>query len=137
MSAQYEGGCQCGNVRYQVTDEPRQVVACHCTDCQRQSGSAFGMTMVVDEAAFRITRGEPAIYRSVSSSGRAKIGAFCADCGTRVYHQPEWRKGTISVKPGTLDDTKWLQPQLHLWTRSKQPWVIIPEGVESHERQPT
>ena len=137
MSAQYEGGCQCGNVRYQVTGEPRQVVACHCTDCQRQSGSAFGMTMVVDEAVFRITRGEPAIYRSVSSSGRAKIGAFCADCGTRVYHQPEWRKGTISVKPGTLDDTKWLQPQLHLWTRSKQPWVIIPEGVESHERQPT
>ncbi len=137
MSAQYQGGCQCGNVRYQVTDEPRQVVACHCTDCQRQSGSAFGMTMVVDEAAFRITRGEPVIYRSVSPSGRAKIGAFCPDCGTRVYHQPEWRKGTISVKPGTLDDTKWLQPQLHLWTRSKQPWVIIPEGVESHERQPT
>jgi len=137
MSDNYQGGCQCGNVRYQVTGAPRQVVACHCTDCQRQSGSAFGMTMVVDQAAFQIIRGEPVVYRSVSSSGRAKLGAFCPDCGTRVYHQPEWRKGTISVKPGTLDDTKWLQPQVHLWTQSKQPWVIIPEDVESHERQPT
>ncbi len=51
--------------------------------------------------------------------------------------RPLFSRGTISVKPGTLDDTKWLQPQVHLWTRSKQPWVIIPEGVESHERQPT
>lgn len=136
MSAQYEGGCQCGRTRYQVIGEPRQVVVCHCTDCQRQSGSAFGMTMVVDETAFRITKGEPAFYRSVSATGRAKVGAFCPDCGTRVYHQPEWRKGTISVKPGTLDDTKWLQPTIHIWTDSKQPWVVIPEGVESYKGQP-
>ncbi len=95
------------------------------------------MTMVVDEAAFRIIKGEPRIYRSTSPTGRAKVGAFCPDCGTRIYHQPEWRKGTISVKPGTLDDTAWLQPQVHIWTSSKQPWVVIPEGVESYARQPS
>ena len=137
MPAPYLGGCQCGGIRYEVRDEPRQVVACHCTDCQRQSGSAFGMTMVVAEEAFSITTGEPHFYRSTSPTGRAKLGAFCPDCGTRIYHQPEWRKGTISVKPGTLDETGWLRPKVHLWTSSKQVWVEIPVGVESHERQPS
>ncbi len=136
MPAPYQGGCQCGGIRYEVSDEPRQVVACHCTECQTQSGSAFGMTMVVAAAAFSITKGEPRFYRSTSSTGRAKLGAFCPDCGTRIYHQPEWRKGTISVKPGTLDETGWLRPNIHLWTRSKQGWVTIPEGVESYEKQP-
>ena len=137
MGTLHTGGCQCGAIRYEVAGEPRQVVACHCTDCQRQSGSAFGMTMVVEVSAFRITAGTPRIYHSTSSTGRAKAGAFCPDCGTRIYHQPQWRKGTISVKPGTLDDTTWLQPQIHIWTASKQPWVTIPEGVEAHERQPS
>jgi len=137
MRAPYQGRCQCGGIRYQVSDGPRQVVACHCTECQTQSGSAFGMTMVVAEAAFSITMGEPRFYRSTSSTGRAKLGAFCPDCGTRIYHQPEWRKGTISVKPGTLDETGWLRPDIHLWTSSKQGWVTIPEGVESYEKQPS
>ena len=137
MSAPYRGGCQCGSIRYEVSDEPRQVVACHCTECQSQSGSAFGMTMVVPEEAFLITKGEPQFYRSTSSTGRAKLGAFCPDCGTRIYHKPEWRKGSISVKPGTLDETGWLRPNVHLWTSSKQGWVTIPEGVEAYERQPS
>lgn len=137
MTTLYQGGCQCGGIRYEVTSEPRQVVACHCTDCQCQSGSAFGMTMVVPEDSFRISKGKPKLYRSTSPTGRAKLGAFCSDCGTRIYHQPEWRKGTISVKPGTLDDTTWLRPQIHIWTGSKQPWVIIPDGIESHEGQPS
>jgi len=137
MKTRYTGGCQCGSIRYEVRGEPRQVVACHCTECQRQSGSAFGMTMVVSEDVFKISKGEPKIYRSTSPAGRAKVGAFCPDCGTRVYHQPEWRKGTISVKPGTLDDTSWLRPDLHIWTSSKQPWVMIPESVQSHPRQPS
>lgn len=137
MATSYEGGCQCGAIRYEVVGEPRQVVVCHCTDCQRQSGSAFGMTMVVDEAAFRVTHGEPKTFMSKSDTGRVKLGAFCPQCGTRIYHKPEWRRGTISVKPGTLDDTSWLRPQVHLWTSRKQGWVTIPEGVEAHEQQPS
>lgn len=137
MKTRDTGGCQCGSIRYEISDEPRQVVACHCTDCQRQSGSAFGMSMVVDAAAFGLTKGESKIYRSMSSTGREKVGAFSPGCGTRIYHQPEWRKGTISVKAGTLDDTTWLQPQVHIWTSSKQPWIVIPDGVESYALQPS
>ena len=131
------GGCQCGAVRYEVIGEPRQIIVCHCMDCQTQSSSAFGMTMVVNEAAFRVTHGEPKTFVSKSDAGREKLGAFCPNCGTRIYHKPEWRRGTISVKPGTLDDTSWLRPQVHLWTSRKQGRVIIPEGVEAHERQPS
>jgi hypothetical protein len=81
-------------------------------------------------------RGEPKVYRSVSDAGREKLGAFCPDCGTRIYHKPEWRKGMVSVKPGTLDDTSGLTPDLHIWTASKQAWVTVPDGVEVHEKNP-
>ncbi len=136
VATKYTGGCQCGDVRYEVVGTPRKLVVCHCTDCQRQSGSAFGMTLVVDEADFRLTQGEPKSFASTSAAGRGKLGVFCPRCGTRIYHKPEWRRGTVSVKPGTLDDTSWLKPDMHLWTRSKQSWVTIPEGVETHEGQP-
>ena len=131
------GGCQCGGIRYEVTGAPRLVVACHCTACQRQSGSAFGMAFVVDEADFRLTQGEVKTYASESDAGRAKLGAFCPDCGTRIYHKLEWSKGKVSIKPGTLDDTSMLKPDLHIWTASKQPWVTIPEDAEAYEKNPS
>ena len=137
MVATLTGGCQCGMVRYEVVGEPKQLVVCHCADCQRQSGSAFGMTMVVNDADFRLTRGEPKNFASKSDTGRAKLGAFCPDCGTRIYHKPEWRKGTVSVKPGTLDNTQTLTPTMHIWTSSKQAWFNIPGGVETYETQPS
>ncbi len=137
MAARLRGGCQCGGIRYEVTGAPRQVVVCHCVDCQRQSGSAFGMTLVVREENFRLTQGEPKTFTSKSDAGRAKLGAFCPRCGTRIYHKPEWRKGMVSVKPGTLDDTSMLKPDIHIWTGSKQPWITIPDDVEAHETQPS
>jgi hypothetical protein len=136
MAKKLTGGCQCGTIRYEITGTPNALVDCHCTDCQRQSGSAFGMTLPVNEADFRMTKGEVKTYASTSAAGRGKLGAFCPDCGTRIYHKPEWRKGTVSVKPGTLDDTSWLKPEMHLWTSSKQGWVTIPEGVKTFDRQP-
>ncbi len=132
-----EGGCQCGAIRYEVVGTPVRLVVCHCTDCQRQSSSAFGMTMVVNEEDFRLIKGELKTFTSKSDAGRAKLGALCTECGTRIYHKPEWRKGTVSVKPGTLDDTSWLNPEMHLWTCHKQPWVVIPDDVESYDTQPS
>jgi len=129
------GGCQCGAVRYEITGEPRRLLVCHCRDCQRQSGSAFGMTLVVGASEFRILEGELKTFSVQSDAGREKLGAFCPSCGTRIYHKLEWRPDAVTIKPGTLDDTSWLEPKMHIWTRSKQPWVVIPEGVETHERQ--
>lgn len=136
MATKYTGGCQCGAIRYEVTGAAPRIHACHCTDCQRQSGSAFGMTMVVAEADFRLTQGEVKTITLKSDAGRTKLGGFCPQCGTRIYHKVEFRPGMISVKPGTLDDTRWLSPKIHIWTRSKQRWVEIPEGVETYETHP-
>ncbi len=131
------GGCQCGMVRYEVAGEPLRVVACHCTACQQQSGSAFGMAVVVNEDDFLLVRGEVNTFTSTSDAGRPKLGAFCPNCGTRIYHKSGARVGKISIRAGTLDDTSWLSPVMHIWTSQKQPWVIIPEGVEVHPTQPS
>ena len=136
MTENRTGGCQCGRIRYAVTGEPRLLVVCHCTDCQRQSGSAFGMSLVVAVADFRVLEGEPRSFELRSEAGRGKRGVFCPDCGTRLYHETEFRKGSVSVKAGTLDDTSGLRPDMHIWTDSRQPWVSIPDGVEHHPRQP-
>ncbi len=131
------GGCQCGTIQYEFSGEPISQVACHCTHCQRQSGSAFGMTLVVRAEDFRITAGQVKCYHSVSDAGRDKLGAFCPDCGTRIYHQPQWRQGMISIKPGTLDDASWFKPKVHLWAKSKLPWVVIPDDAEVYDGQPS
>ena len=95
------------------------------------------MTLIFKEENFGLTKGELKTFASKSDAGRAKLGAFCPECGTRIYHKPEWRKGMVAVKPGTLDDTSMLKPDIHIWTGSKQPWITIPEDVEVHEKSPS
>ena len=123
------GGCQCGKARYEVTGAPVMTIACHCTDCQTISGSAFAVVMVVDEGDFRMTSGEVACFTGYGSSGGAKDGYFCPDCGSRLYHKNALRAGKVSLRAGTLDDTSGLNPEKHIWVKSKQPWVVLPEGV--------
>ena len=130
------GECQCDSIRYEFNGEPVQQVACHCTECQHQSGSAFKMTLVVNAVDFCINNGDVKLHRSTSTTGREKLGAFRPECGNRIYHQPKWRPGRISIKPGTLDHTSWLKPQVHLWTCSKQSWVILPDGAQVYETHP-
>jgi hypothetical protein len=131
-----EGGCQCGRVRYRLEGSPIALAICHCSECQRQSGSAFGMSLIVPEASFQLVVGKPQSFTRDADSGSTVTCYFCGSCGTRLYHDPESRPGSVNIKAGTLDDTSWLAPNLHVWTRSKQPWVPIPEGVPCFERQP-
>jgi hypothetical protein len=121
-----EGGCQCGGVRYRLEAEPQGLAACHCRDCQRQSGSAFALSLDVPKEAFRLLSGELKTFTVLCDSGRTKECAFCESCGTRIYHCGEWG---MSIKAGTLDDTSSLSPNAHYWTKRKQPWLQIPEGV--------
>jgi hypothetical protein len=121
-----EGGCSCGDVRYRLEGEPRGLGACHCRECQRQSGSAFGLSLDVPKEAFHLLSGDVKTFTVRCDSGRMKDCAFCASCGTRIYHAGEWG---LSLKAGTLDDTSGLSPDAHYWTERKQPWVQIPEGV--------
>ena len=110
-----EGGCQCGAVRYRVEGEPIAVVICHCAECQRQSGSVFGMSFAVREQAFQLLRGNLKTFMRTADSGRTVHCAFCPECGVRIYHELQSLEGTLSLKPGTLDDTSFLRPTTELW----------------------
>lgn len=127
MEAHQHGGCQCGAVRYRIEGKPLDLAVCHCTECQRQSGSAFGMSLAVAAPAFRLIAGALKSFTVECDSGRIKTCTFCGDCGTRIHHQTN--PAALSIKAGTLDDTSQLVPTAHYWTKRKQPWVPIPPGV--------
>ncbi len=136
MGSTLNGGCQCGAVRYRIEGDPISLVACHCKECQRQSGSAFGMSLTVRTTDFKLT-GDVTIYRRTADSGKYVNCAFCPTCGTRVYHEPERMNGlAVNVRAGTLDDTSALEPVAHAWTRSKQTWFVLPNGVTQFDKQP-
>jgi hypothetical protein len=114
------GRCPCEAVQYEVAAMPRFVYACHCTECQRWSGSAFSLSMPVASDAFRITRGEPRSWKRVGASGIRSTYWFCGHCGGRVYGEREGRPETVVVRAGTLDQTWWLRPIAHVYLRSAQ-----------------
>ncbi len=125
-----EGGCQCGAVRYRILGESLRITVCHCTECQRQSGSAFGMSLAVAETCFELVSGVLKTFTVTCDSGRLKTCSFCSDCGVRIYHQGPDRE--LSIKAGTLDDRIALQPEAHYWASRKQAWVLIPDGTQAY-----
>ncbi len=120
------GGCQCGAVRYWIEGEGHRLNVCHCLDCQRQSGSAFGMSLVIEPSSFRLESGRLRDFVVNASSGRKKTCAFCPECGVRIYNRTS---RLMSVKAGTLDDTSWLRPDAHYWTTRRQAWVSLPNDA--------
>ena len=131
------GGCHCGAVRYEVRAAPRMVLNCHCTNCQKITGSAFATNAYIDEASFAFTKGEPKIVRWTADSGTERWGAFCGDCGSRIAHGSTPSKGGLALRGGTLDDVSWLEPVADIWTDSAQPWVEFPESRARFPKQHT
>src|SRR5499427_7884025 len=131
MKLPQTGGCQCGKIRYEITEIPQSVYTCHCTDCQRLTSSAFSIGLVVAETAFRRSGAEPRSLQRTADSGRVNTRLVCPECGSWVCGIP--RDGMVRVRAGTLDDTSWLRPTRHIWTRSKQPWITFAEGDETFE----
>ena len=126
------GGCQCGGVRFRLTAAPERVYCCHCTECRRQSASAFGISVIVPEGSVAVLRGAPKHWTRPTASGGTMTCAFCPDCGSRLWHGGS---GYASVKGGALDETP--EPERHIWVRSKLDRVVIPEDAETWEREPT
>ena len=123
------GRCSCGRIKFHLVGAPLFTQACHCTDCQRFTGAAFGIGVLMLENDLCIDEGEPATYEHPTASGNRHTAAFCVHCGTYLWGWYSLRPGVVVVRPGTLDDRQATQPQAHVWTRSKLPWVIIPDGV--------
>ena len=127
------GGCLCGEVRYRLTDDPLTLYVCHCTDCQTESGAAFTLSMIVDEAVIELERGRPREHRLELPDGRRKGAHACVRCGTNLFGRSRVEPLMI-LAPGTLDDTSWVHPVAHIWTRSAQPWIEIPANALRFEQ---
>jgi hypothetical protein len=130
------GGCSCGAIRYEIAFFPLLLYTCNCSHCQRASGSAFALNMPVRAGDFHIRQGAPKPWRHTSPSGVAVISWFCGDCGGRLYGERAGRADIVNLRAGTLDDTAWLVPAAHMFTRSAQPWVRPASGAECHETEP-
>jgi hypothetical protein len=135
MEARYSGSCLCGAIRFSVDEEPLTVYACHCSDCQRRTGSALALSMIVRRRAVKLNVGEPVAYSATLTGGRTKHGKMCAACGTRLWGEPRSNEAIAVVQPGTLEQASALTPIAHIWTSEALPWFVFPAGVAKFERQ--
>ena len=128
MSTTFEGGCSCGEVRYRLTSEPLFTHCCHCLNCQGQSGSAFVVNLLIETDRVELLAGEPRPVDVARSGGKKQRIFRCPTCEVALYSRYT-RADVRFVRAGTLDDPSWVAPDVHIFTRSKVPWVVLPEGV--------
>jgi hypothetical protein len=136
MAESFCGGCLCGAVRYRVTPTMRfRAYACHCTDCQTRSGSAFAIQLGVLASDLAV---DGAVIRGehVQPSGAVASIYACRTCLTRLYTTNDRRAGMANLRAGTLDASRDLVPAAHLWVASKLAWVAIPDDAIIYDRQP-
>jgi hypothetical protein len=125
------GGCRCGAVRYTISmDALPATYACHCLDCQTWSGTAFSQQFPMKEDLLAI-EGPLVVYELTSPSGNISRQRMCSVCHTRVYNTNSARPGLVIVRAGTLDRSDELDVVAHIWTKRKQRWIAIPEGIPS------
>jgi hypothetical protein len=128
-----EGGCSCGEVRYRLTSRPMFVHCCHCLNCQRHTGSAFVVNLLIEAARVELLRGEPRPIVMPLNGGSPNRIFRCPTCQVAVWSEYGGRSEVRFVRGGTLDDPAAVTPDVHIYTRSKQPWVRLPESVPAFE----
>jgi hypothetical protein len=133
METTATGGCLCGAIRYEYHGDVGSAGYCHCTDCRRISGSAFGVSVRVKAAGFRIVHGTPKGFTKIGDRGRAVTRFFCPDCGCPLYTEPPLHPDTIFLKAGSLDDPTLVRPDRQAWTRSRVLWSEIDPGLAAYE----
>jgi hypothetical protein len=129
--ATHEGGCACGEVRYRLGSEPIVVHCCHCRWCQRESGTAFALNAVIEAERVELVSGQPERIDTPSASGRGQPVFRCRTCKVALWsHYAGADDKADFIRVGTLDDPDAFPPDVHIFTESKQPWVVLPEGAE-------
>lgn len=136
MKGKLTGGCVCGAVRYTLSDGFRFLpYACHCTDCQSRTGSAFSEHMLFARTDLTI-EGELDCGTLIQPSGATSSIWGCAVCKVRIFAENNHRPGFASLRCGTLDNSAAVVPAAHIWVSSKQPWIQIPSDAKSMDQQP-
>ena len=133
MARAYDGRCACGAVTYRLLSEPMFVHCCHCLDCQRQTGSAFVLNAIIETDRVETLSGTPGVIRGPTDSGLPHEIHRCPNCQIAVWSTYGGRTFQRFIRVGTLDEPHALKPDVHIWTRSKVPWIALPEGVPAYE----
>ena len=138
MNHMREGGCQCGAIRYSIDKQPKFTFACHCTDCQRRSGSAVVVSLLIPDSSFHITSGNLTPQTRTNDNGRVLKHWFCSECGTQILGMERGTSPDLyqTVRVGTLDNSRGLPPPVHIWTRSAQDWFVFPHDAKCFKENP-
>jgi hypothetical protein len=124
IALKVDGGCHCGQVRYEAEVDPDGVIICHCTDCQTLSGSAFRTVVFTKEDTFKLLSGDLKIYVKTGESGRKRVQTFCPECGTPIYSGPDGDTAkVVGLRVGALGQRDRLIPNDQFWFRSAQAWL--------------
>ena len=123
------GGCTCRALRYTLRRPPLIVHCCHCRWCQRETGSAFVMNALIESSELLVTAGRPELVPTPSNSGKGQLIARCPSCRIALWSHYGRLEVLSFVRVGTLDEPDRLPPDVHIYTESKQPWVLIPPGA--------
>ena len=127
MSEAFEGKCTCGYVRYRMTSRPLFVNCCHCTWCQRETGSAFAINAMIEANRVELLSGEPQVVDTPSNSGKGQKISRCPKCLVAVWSNYSGAGDAVRfVRVGTLLEPGKVPPDIHIFTSTKQPWVVIP-----------
>ncbi len=133
MAEKLEGGCACGAVRYRLTSAPMFVHCCHCRDCQRQTGSAFVLNALIEADRVELKSGQVEGTAVPTDSGRPHVIHRCPSCKVAVWSNYGGVEKLRFVRIGTLDEPSALTPDVHIYVRSKLPWITLPEGVPAFD----
>ena len=126
----FEGGCDCRALRYRMTSRPLFVHCCHCRWCQRESGASFALKAMIESDRVDLLAGNPQLVHTPSESGLGQQIARCPHCRVAVWSHYAGSGPCVSfVRVGTLDEPDRLPPDVHIFTASKQPWVLLPPGT--------
>ena len=126
----FEGGCTCRSVRYRMTTKPLFVNCCHCTWCQRETGAAFALNAMIEADRVELLQGEVEVINTPSNSGRGQKISRCPKCRIALWSNYSGAGDAVRfVRVGTLDDAGGFPPDIHIFTSTKQPWVVLPEGT--------
>ena len=126
-----DGGCRCGQLRFRIAEAPMLTSACHCTGCQRMTGSAYSLTVTVPDDGFEVTKGEPVI-----GGLHGDVEHYhCPHCMSWMFTRPPGRDHLVNVRATMLDDPSWFVPFIETFTSEKLPWATTP-AVHSFERFP-
>lgn len=137
VSTPITGRCLCGGVTYSVDAEPVWQGICHCSNCQRQTASAFSTVVGVPSKALTVEGSSLASFKTVSEGFQSTTERrFCSTCGSPIYSTIESMPEVAFLKAGTIDDISWFEPTAEIWTSSAQPWTPQFEGVTRYERIP-